>query len=63
MGFPRLWILLQSSRFASTMLNDANKLDDETEMTIKSEQASVKLRAGKVVLVMMNDFSDSALAE
>ena len=50
-------------RYGSTMLNDANKLDDETEMTIKSEQASVKLRAGKVVLVMMNDFSDSALAE
>lgn len=50
-------------RSGSTMLNDANKLDDETEMTIKSEQASVKLRAGKVVLVMMNDFSDSALAE
>lgn len=50
-------------RSGSTMLNDANKLDDETEMTIKSEQASVKLRAGKLVLVMMNDFPDSALAE
>lgn len=45
------------------MLNDANKLDDETEMTIKYEQASVKLRAGKLVLVMMNDFPDSSLAE